>query len=307
MNITVFFSWQSDTDSGHGRGLLATVIGQAVEGIAIDSSTPFRPTLDQDTRGVPGAPAMVAAILAKIDACSVFVADVTLTFARTETARRSPNPNVLIELGYALRRLGPHRVLLVMDTAYGKPEELPFDLRGNRVITYDSRSADTPALQQSLLAATDEGVRTILQKVGPPPDVAPPIQLRLRYTKERIESARHDYRLHVEVLNTGTAVLSDWALELRFPRDLLDPHKSYPIVQVPTQDGRVLIRRLQREHSGPIFPGEPFEVIGIDYIMTHELYDRRGKLFPMKVEASLYAANHLVATTANTVKELQFF
>ena len=307
MNISVFLSWQSDTDSATGRALLENALRRAVGSVAIDATFPFRPVVDQDTRGVPGAPAMVAAILGKIDASSVLVADVTLTFQRASGGRKAPNPNVLIELGYALRRLGAERVLLIMDTAHGPPEQLPFDLRGNRVITYDSTSASAATIESSVESSFEDGIRTILQTVGPPRDIAPPVQLRLRYTRERIEGDRHDYRLHVEVLNNGTTVLSDWALDLRFPRELLDPHKSYPIVQQPSSDRRVLIRRVQREHSGPIFPGQPFEIIGIDYIMTHALYDVRDRLFPMKVEASFYASGHLVASAAALVEDLQVF
>lgn len=307
MNISVFLSWQSDTDPTTGRGLLERALNRAVDAVAVDATSPFRPAVDQDTRGIPGAPAMVATILSKIDTCSIFVADVSLTFSRETSARLSPNPNVLLELGYALRRLGSERVLLLMDVAYGKPEQLPFDLRGNRILPYNSRCESPATIEASLAASLEESIRTILQTAGPPLDVAPPIELRLRWTKERIESARHDYRLHVEVLNRGTSILNNWALDLRFPRELLDPHKSYPIVRQPTDDTRVLIRRLEHEHSGAIFPGEPFEVIGIDYIMTHELYDRRGKLFPLRVEASLYANGHLVATAAQTVRDLQSF
>ncbi len=43
-----------------------------------------------------------------------------------------PNPNVLLELGYAAAKLGWDRLVLVMNTNYGHPEELPFDLRNRR-------------------------------------------------------------------------------------------------------------------------------------------------------------------------------
>jgi hypothetical protein len=43
---------------------------------------------------------------------------------------------VLVELGYALYALGPARLLLVLNTAYGEPEQLPFDLRMRRTLSY---------------------------------------------------------------------------------------------------------------------------------------------------------------------------
>jgi hypothetical protein len=50
--------------------------------------------------------------------------------------RRAPNPNVLLELGYARSALGQNRIALVMNTAFGGPEKLRFDLKMYRVMTY---------------------------------------------------------------------------------------------------------------------------------------------------------------------------
>jgi hypothetical protein len=290
----------------HGSELIGAALGRAVNAIAVDAAIPFRPALDQDTRGVPGAPAMVAAILKKIDVCSVFVADVSLTFDRFATQRKSPNPNVLLELGYALKRLGTERVILVLDSTTGRPEQLPFDLRGNRVITYDS-SADDEQTRGEMTKRFDESVRLILETAGPPPDIAPPVHIDLQFSKQRIESDRHDYRLHVSVVNQGTTILKDWAADLRFPSELLNPQRQYPVVGAPSDDGRVTMRILAANHSGPIFPGEKKEVLAVDYLMTHDLYDRRRFLFPQKVEALFYSEGRLLAAAARTIEDLQWF
>jgi len=87
--------------------------------------------LDKDTAGVPGSPAITSTILEKIDTCGLFLCDVTLV-AETRKGKKSPNPNVLIELGYAVARLGWQRVICVMNVAAGGPEELPFDLQLHR-------------------------------------------------------------------------------------------------------------------------------------------------------------------------------
>jgi hypothetical protein len=50
-----------------------------------------------------------------------------------------PNPNVFIEYGYALKTLGEHRIMSVMNSAYGAPsrDTMPFDLIEHRhPITY---------------------------------------------------------------------------------------------------------------------------------------------------------------------------
>jgi hypothetical protein len=75
-------------------------------------------------------------ILEKIDASRVFVADVTpvsTILARTVgdeeiPEKRNMNPNVAIELGYALRALSDLNVLMVLNTHYGERSHLPFDL-----------------------------------------------------------------------------------------------------------------------------------------------------------------------------------
>jgi hypothetical protein len=229
MNVHVFFSWQSDSPADRGRQLLERALDRATAAVAADTSVPYRPSLDQDTRGVPGAPAMVAALLRQIDACSIFVADVTLSFALVERDRRAPNPNVLLELGYALQRLGPERVILVLDTANGGPERLPFDLRGNRAITYSSQD-DPETSETALIAQLSEGLALILRSVGPPADIVPPVTIDLEFSKERIESDRHDYRLHVSASNRGDTQLRDWSVELRFPSALLNPQRNYPVV-----------------------------------------------------------------------------
>ena len=307
MEPVVFFSWQSDADPARGKLLLERVLTSAAERIAADTTSPFRPTVDQDTRGIPGSPAMITAILKKLDACSILVADVSLTFRRSENGPRSPNPNVLVELGYGLKRLGTERILLILDSVTGRPEQLPFDLRGNRVITYDSAAADGDASERALTSEIENELRLILQTAGPPGDIAPPVHIDLQFSKENIGQDRHDYRLHVTVSNGGVTVLRNWVAEVRFPRALLNPQRSYPIVQAPSSDGRVTMRIAEANHSGPIFPGEPKEVFGIDYIMTHELHDNQQALFSQLVEAVLYADGAKVASASRRVKDLQFF
>jgi hypothetical protein len=306
MEVHVFFSWQSDTPPDRGSELIGRALAHAANSLSADTSTPYRPAVDQDTRGVPGSPSMVAAILRKIDDCSLFVADVSLTYEKAERERKSPNPNVLLELGYALRRLGTERLLLVLDTATGRPEQLPFDLRGNRVITYDSRG-DATALENALAATLRDEIALVFRTVGPPGDVAPPVFLDIAFTKERIESERHDYQLHVHVTNRGDSVVTNWAVELRFPTDVLNPQRRYPIVACLSGDRRTTMRVTEANHSGPIFPGEKRELLAVDYLMTHELYERRSKLFPQQAEALFYAGNRLLASARREFADLQWF
>ena len=72
--------------------------------------------LDRDTPGVPGAPAITDTIFSKIAVADVFIADVTITNPDT-LLRKTANPNVLVELGFAISTLGWDRILLVQNIA----------------------------------------------------------------------------------------------------------------------------------------------------------------------------------------------
>jgi hypothetical protein len=131
--VRVFYSWQSDTPSKTGHYLIRDALELALERLAEDLALDEaeRPELDHDTKGVPGAPPIMETILTKIEKSDVFVADVTLT-GKTENDKPVINSNVAIELGYALKAKGDGALLLIMNTAQGTAENLPFDLRHRR-------------------------------------------------------------------------------------------------------------------------------------------------------------------------------
>ena len=72
------------------------------------------------------------------------------------------------------RALGDERVVLVFNTAYGKIEDLPFDLRMRRVTSYCSaesaqeRSTERQALESKL----DDAIRAALGSIKPAPTVS---------------------------------------------------------------------------------------------------------------------------------------
>jgi hypothetical protein len=133
MSHTVFFSWQSDRRTREGRNFIEKALQMAVARIAgdlqVEEAVRDGLKVDKDTTGVPGSPPIFQTILSKIDRASVFLADLTFCGARSG-GRPTPNPNVLIEYGWALKALGHFQVLSVMNEAHGEPnaESLPFDL-----------------------------------------------------------------------------------------------------------------------------------------------------------------------------------
>lgn len=131
MSWSVFYSWQSDLPNKLNRGLIRKALDDAIRAINADLDVEEAIRVDQDTQGVSGSPPIVETILKKIEECSVFVPDVSIVCGTDET-RKSPNPNVMIEYGYALRACGDERIIPVFNTAFGDWQELPFDMKHKR-------------------------------------------------------------------------------------------------------------------------------------------------------------------------------
>ncbi len=129
---TIFYSWQSDTSSKTNKSFIQSALKAAIikVGRELDLENALR--IDHDTKGVPGSPDIVSTILAKIEKSDIFLADVTIV-AKTENGKQVPNPNVLIELGYAYKAVSVEKVITVMNEHYGTAKAgLPFDFAHKR-------------------------------------------------------------------------------------------------------------------------------------------------------------------------------
>lgn len=174
-NYKVFYSWQSDLPNPTNRGFIEKALENAAKAIRADDSIKVEPVIDRDTAGVPGAPDIASTIFAKIEEAQVFACDVSI-INEGEKARSTPNPNVLIELGYALKTLGSERILMIMNTAFGGPELLPFDLSKKRVVTYrmPEDCKDRTTERKILKSKLEEALRTILSQIeAQPPEESP--------------------------------------------------------------------------------------------------------------------------------------
>ena len=156
----IFYSWQSDLPGNTNRYFIEDALKKAVGAIAADDSTEVEPVIDRDTQGTPGAVDISKTIFEKIGRATVFVADVSII---NQEKRPTPNPNVLIELGFALKSLETNGLILVMNKASGGPELLPFDLKMRKVIPYLAIEGIENSPSKKLLAgALEEQLRLIL-------------------------------------------------------------------------------------------------------------------------------------------------
>ena len=112
----VFYSWQSDLPGNKTRNFIRDCIDDAIA-FAGESET-IEAVRDEATKDTTGSPNIVTMLFSKIDDCDLFVADVSLCFSGDVKKeqdgkgliKHSPNPNVLLELGYAVKTQGRPRL-----------------------------------------------------------------------------------------------------------------------------------------------------------------------------------------------------
>jgi len=136
----IFYSWQSDLAGNKTRFFIRECIDYAIE-LALDSEA-IEAERDEATKGTTGSPNIVQSIFSKINECDLFIADITPCYSDNDVrGKKSPNPNVLIELGYAIKTLGEDRIICLCNTDYGT--EYPFDIAQNRITNYSLDGRET--------------------------------------------------------------------------------------------------------------------------------------------------------------------
>lgn len=159
----IFYSWQSDLPGNKTRNFIRDCIDEAIE-LAEESET-IEAERDEATKDTTGSPNIVTTLFSKIDECDLFVADVSLCFTSNITEdKKSPNPNVLLELGYAVKTLGWERVICLCNTDFG--DEYPFDIAHNRITTFSLEGKSKNEVKNDIAKIIFFDVRT-LRKTKP--------------------------------------------------------------------------------------------------------------------------------------------
>lgn len=129
--MKIFWSWQSDIDGNISRHFIKECLKNAVDQLNEETTFDSRMEIDHDTKDVLGSPSITETIFNKIKNCTVFVGDLT-PIASTNKNKKVMNPNVAIEIGYALGLLGDNKVITIMNESFGSLDDLPFNLRHKR-------------------------------------------------------------------------------------------------------------------------------------------------------------------------------
>lgn len=159
----IFYSWQSDLPKGCNLNGIRQSLRNAANEIENNIEN-IRIELDEATRNTSGSPNIPLTIFDKIDSCDVFICDVTTINHDNSDNRKMPNPNVLIELGYAISALGWGRIIMVFNTNYGSfPDDLPFDIDRHRTTVFSIKDKNDKGGKSQLSSVLKNAIEAIIK------------------------------------------------------------------------------------------------------------------------------------------------
>ena len=137
----VFFSWQSDLPEESNTNVIRSAINFATVALNDDAALNVTVRRDEASRDLLGSTRIAEALFEKIRNAQAFVCDISKIHESPKIKGKSRsfcNPNVLIELGYAIMALGWERIILVVNTRCGDlVGDIPFDIRGQAIVTFE--------------------------------------------------------------------------------------------------------------------------------------------------------------------------
>lgn len=196
MSRIIFYSWQNDLPQKTHRYFLDRCIQDALKSLEKEAKVYME--YDRDTMGLMGSPDITESIFNKIDKSVLFVCDVSIINPESE-GKKTPNPNVLIELGYAASKLGWERIVCLFDSNTGKIEDLPFDLRQKRITPFNPSEPNERQRITSILALNIKDLFVQGKLFNPLND----------YMKAKIDKSFLDIAKRLSNLMFGTYSLSE--------------------------------------------------------------------------------------------------
>lgn len=168
-DFCIFFCWQDHLPRKLHRFLIRDALDRAISRVQDELPDGLECMLrrDEATNDRAGSVEIANTILQKLNSSTVVVGDVTPVLTNPENDWFYPNPNVMIEIGYAARALGWNRIICLYNEAACKAEQLPFDIRHRRVTGF----VCTDELQRKKAIVELEGIlasaiRAVIQEIG---------------------------------------------------------------------------------------------------------------------------------------------
>jgi hypothetical protein len=136
VGFSIFYSWQSDAPGDCNRTFIRKALDVAVSSLSVGAAVEDSPRVESGMEGIAGTPEVATVMFTRIKRSAIFIGDMTLVGSipkeGSDEVKRVPNPNVLLEMGFAAGTIGWGRVICVMNEHFGKRTELPFDVRNRR-------------------------------------------------------------------------------------------------------------------------------------------------------------------------------
>lgn len=142
----IFFSWQSHDHVS--RNFISNCLNR------LERDNVELVEVQRDTGGIPGSPNIEGTIFQRIDDCDLLVADLTPFCISDDGKKAYPNPNVLIELGYAMHVLGENRIIMLFCEDNCSKEMMPFDINHRRLTGFSPKNPDGKKKLVSQLSRT---------------------------------------------------------------------------------------------------------------------------------------------------------
>lgn len=172
MKITIFYSWQTSTDTKYNKYFIFSCLEKAIKNLKREPD--FQGVdfiLLEGLRGESGSPGVASTITDKrIPDSDIFLADLTvgnqisrfskfvMKYFDKKKFRPAQNNNVINEHGFASITLGKDKIIGVLNSAYGSPNENPenitFDLRHLRFpieYNYSKKTKDKDKIQKPFI------------------------------------------------------------------------------------------------------------------------------------------------------------
>tara|TARA_R110002051_G_C8644741_1_gene486694 strand:+ start:93 stop:1097 length:1005 start_codon:yes stop_codon:yes gene_type:complete len=167
----VFYSWQSDLDKSTNLNAIRSCL-RIVANEFEEKDEEILMEIDEATRGLSGSPNIPLSIFSKIENSDIFICDLTTINSSDESKnRKTPNPNVLIELGFAIAKLGWERIIMLFNKKFGDfPKDLPFDIDRHRASSYLIESKKDKEGKANLTVLLTVAIESIFKSAPKKPD-----------------------------------------------------------------------------------------------------------------------------------------
>ena len=144
----------------------------------------------------------------------------------------------------------------------------------------------------------------ILPEWGGDLNIKPPLSLLLKYETKKRASERHDYNFVVHLKNNSHAKITDYHVDLNFPRGAL-PDNTYMHEQKDRSSSTHLFLRAPiQSQMTPIYPGDSTPILRLNYHVDDAVF-RNKAIMNSIVTATLYSQDRQLDNVEMPFNEIQ--